>query len=113
MPRPSNWNHPTTSIRVPTHTIDRLLELARLLDCAESKGFVQNDFPPILVTVQEKGEKHQYLVKPEPMTIAEEARAEELADEAIQRLRNAGMRRDEAILYMMSAIAERVGDRIS
>jgi hypothetical protein len=50
MPRPSNWNHPTTSIRVPTHTIDRLLELARLLDCAESTGFVQNDFPPVFLS---------------------------------------------------------------
>jgi hypothetical protein len=32
MPRPSNWNSPTTAIRVPTHCAEQLLEIARALN---------------------------------------------------------------------------------
>jgi hypothetical protein len=38
MARPAKWNAQTTSIRVPEHAVDQLLDLARLLD----QGFVQN-----------------------------------------------------------------------
>ena len=56
MARPAKWNTQTTSIRVPEHAVDQLLELARLLD----QGFVQNSAPRVqtfqtfLVGVDEK-----------------------------------------------------------
>lgn len=36
MPRKSNWNSPTTAIRVPEHTAPTLLAIAKLLDRAPS-----------------------------------------------------------------------------
>jgi hypothetical protein len=31
MARPSNWNTPTTAIRVPTQSVEQLAEIARML----------------------------------------------------------------------------------
>lgn len=111
MARPSNWNSQTTSIRVPAHTVDRLLELARLLDLPTSEGFVQN-LEPIMVTVQDKGKIQQYLIQPEPVTAAEDAKVSALADELIAQLQNAGMRKKDAIAFAVGMVAERVGKKI-
>jgi predicted transcriptional regulator len=111
MARPSNWNSQTTSIRVPAHTVDRLLELARLLDSPSSEGFVQN-LDPIMVTVQNQATIQQYLIQPEPVTAAEDAKVSALADGLIAQLQKAGMRKADAIAYAVAKIAEQVGQKI-
>jgi len=111
MPRPSNWNNPTTSIRIPAHTVDRLLELARLLDLPSSEGFVQN-LNPVMITVEDKAKIQQYLTQPQPVTAAEDAQVSALADELIAQLRAAGMRKADAIAYAVGKIAEQVGTKI-
>ena len=111
MPRHSNWNSQTTSIHVPAHTVDRLLELARLLDLPSSDGFVQN-LKPIMITVEDNAKIQQYLSQPHPVTAAEDAQVSALADGLIAQLQAAGMRNLDAIAYAGERIAEQVGRKI-
>jgi len=63
MPRPSNWNSPTTAIRIPAHAAEQLLAIARQLD-SPSDGFVQNpSTPPLLISVDDTSGDNQYLIE--------------------------------------------------
>jgi hypothetical protein len=57
MARPSKWNSPTTSIRVPEHCAHMCLALARQMDGLEKGNFVQNHLKEDLVALVRRHEK--------------------------------------------------------
>jgi hypothetical protein len=68
MGRPSNWNSPTDSVRLPKHAIPACMALARQLDdvkpVGDVKNNVQNPTGPYLVTWEVNGQATHYLVDP-------------------------------------------------
>lgn len=69
MGRPSNWNSPTDSVRLPKHAIPAALALAKQLDNAEATrrllDNVQNSPGPYLVTLEDGAKTESYLIDPD------------------------------------------------
>lgn len=85
MGRPSNWNSPTDSVRLPKHAIAACMALARQLDdpipLEDVKNNVQNSLGPSLLTSQSSNGTYRLFLKPPPMlTPDEEASIEEYCD---------------------------------
>lgn len=117
MPRPSKWNSPTTSIRVPAHAVARLLELARAIDMpppatepdpefAEYASFVQN-LQPYLLTIQDGAELKRYWIECSPPTFEEWELLCEVQERLLARMDAEGLNRD-ARLYAISRMVEQV-----
>lgn len=86
MGRPSRWNSPTDSVRLPKHAIPACMALARQLDEAKPvgdvKNNVQNPTGPYLLTSDSPKGTFQYTVNPPPDIPAEVwAEADRLIDE--------------------------------
>jgi hypothetical protein len=86
MGRPSNWNSPTDSVRLPKHAIAACLALARQLDdskpVGDVKNNVQNPTGPYLLTSESTKGTYTYTVNPPPDIPAEVwATADRLLDE--------------------------------
>lgn len=91
MARPSNWNSPTTSVRLPKHAVPAALSLARQLDApkptGDVKNNVQNPSAPYLVTSESAKGTYRYVVNPPPDIPAEVwAEADRLLDEVCKGL---------------------------
>ncbi len=117
MSRPSKWNTPTTSIRVPAHAVDRLLELARALDMlpptaepdpefAEYVSFVQN-LQPCLFSIQDGAELRRYWIECSPPTFEEWKLLCEVQERLLAQMDAEGWRQD-ARLYVISRMVEQV-----
>lgn len=88
MGRPSNWNSPTDSVRLPKHAIPAAMALAKQLDSLAATrrllSNVQNPPGPYLVTLEDGAHTERYLIDPDPETPPETwAEAERLVDELI------------------------------
>ncbi|MGB5972692.1 MAG: hypothetical protein WBG38_05210 [Nodosilinea sp.] len=68
MGRPSNWNSPTTSVRLPIHALPAVLALAKQLDdpkpVGDVKNNVQNPTGPYLLTSECQGNTYRLFLNP-------------------------------------------------
>lgn len=67
MGRPSKWNSPTESVRLPSHVVPLALALAKQLDQpppAKDDGFVQNKHGPYMVAIETVAEIERYIIEP-------------------------------------------------
>lgn len=88
MGRPSNWNSPTDSVRLPKHAIPAAMALARQLDNAAATrrlvDNVQNPPGPYLVTMEDGAKTESYLIDPDPDTPPEAwAEADRLVEQLV------------------------------
>ena len=103
MPRPPRWNSPTEAIRVPAHAVEKILELARLLD---GQSFVQNSTTdPLMVTVDEK----PYYFPPQSITAEESEMLNRLVEKLLAESDRLGIKERDRIV-LIGEIAKRVGD---
>lgn len=99
--RPSKWNSPTKSIRVPGHLVDQLLAIARQLDKPTSPSFVRNS-GPYMVTLEDGTKTNRYIVNSPPdLTPSQWAEVEEL----VEKISN-GLTQKELTLLLMSLLEE-------
>lgn len=107
MPRPSKWKSKTTSIRVPEHTVEQLLAIARQID---SGGFVQNSpRPPTLLTIETAKETERYLIESPELTADESIKVDQALAKLEKHLKG---RKMEDRLYVAAKFAQRVGRKI-
>ena len=103
MARPARWNSLTVAIRVPAHAVEKLLELARILD---RESFVQNSVTdPLMVTV----DGTPYYFPPVEVTAEESDLLDRLIDELLAESDRLGIKERDRIV-LIGEIAKRVGD---
>lgn len=122
MPRPPKWHSPTDSVRLPSHLIPRLTEIARLLDqpipsstedadtsaFQEYCGFVQN-LTPKLCTIYSGSEPKRYLIDPEPITFDEFKHLQQLETDLLAAMEAQGLTRREDRLLVFAQLVEAWG----
>lgn len=107
MGRPSKWNGPTESVRLPAHAIEQCLKLAQMLDQANEGGFVQN-LEPALVTVDDE----KFLIQPEPLTQADLEQVDELYQQLMSEMKARGMTRHQDLCVVFSELVKAWGTKL-
>jgi len=111
MGRPSNWNSPTDSVRLPKHAIPAALALAKQLDNAAATrrlvDNVQNPPGPYLVTLEDGAHTERYLIDPDPDTPPETwAEADRLVEQLVA---EHGYKN---LLYIITRMAQEWGEPV-
>jgi hypothetical protein len=111
MGRPSNWNSPTDSVRLPKHAIAACLALARQLDDAKPvedvKNNVQNPPGPYLLTTDgPQGSYRLFLDPPTDISPLMEHAIGEYCDQLLDELSE----RDQ--LLVVARLVEELGEKV-
>ncbi len=122
MSRPPKWHSPTDSVRLPSHLIPRLTEIARLLDqpipsstedadssaFQEYCSFVQNLTPKLCTIASGSGPK-RYLIDPEPITFDEFKQLQQIEANLLAAMEAQGVTRREDRLLVFAQLVEACG----
>ena len=111
MGRPSNWNSPTDSVRLPKHAIPACLALARQLDEAKPVGDVKNNVqnppgPYLLTTDSPQGSYRLFLDPPRDLSPLMEHAIGEYCDQVLDELSE----RDQ--LLLVARLVEELGEKV-
>lgn len=111
MGRPSNWNSPTDSVRLPKHAIAACMALARQLDdpipLEDVKNNVQNSLCPSLLTSQSKqGTYRLVLDPPRPLPPQVEASIDEYCDRVFSSLT------ETERIFLLTRMVEELGVKV-